>query len=317
MKKIIILLLTLALLVNVSCVSTVNTSVEERNTRTYLFAGVDDAAENTDVLVLASYNSKDKTGTVLHIPRDTFCKYDGEYRKINSILPLEMRKNGGSRSVAMSRLVAYLSELFGVAIDGYFCIDRNTLIKTVDLIGGVDVVLDHELEIYDEHGEHLYTLSPGKNRLDGKRAAAFVRYRRGYATGDLGRIDAQKIFLAGLLKGAKEQIGVDEAARLLFEITPDITTDVGPLETLDALLELRSTKSDKGIRYLTLPGEALMLEGVSYYVLNRKSAAETLLRDFFLTGGGFDPHRYLTDSSRLSVENIYNDDIFDYKYFDS
>lgn len=305
MKKIVILLLTLGVVFNFSCGRTTDASVSLRQSKTYLVAGIDDAAENTDVLILASYNMTDGTATVVHIPRDTFCKYGEKYRKINSIFPYE-RNKGNSRSEAMSRLTSYISDTFGVFIDGYFCIDRQTLINAVDLMGGVDIELDRDLSIEDEHGELLYTLTAGKNHLDGASAADFVRYRRGYTTGDLGRINAQKLFVSALLRGARERIGIDEAARIYVEIMPRITTNVGVTELVSILFNARMNKDKKDISFVTMPGEATMIKKASFYVINRKSAAETFKRDFSLTRAGFDPSLNLTDKSNRIVENIYN-----------
>ena len=49
MMKKILLFLSLVMLLNVSCSGTSDVSVTPRQSRTYLIAGIDDAAENTDV----------------------------------------------------------------------------------------------------------------------------------------------------------------------------------------------------------------------------------------------------------------------------
>lgn len=305
MKKIILLLIVFGLLYNVSCRDTTDVAVTPRQSKTYLVAGIDDAAENTDVLILASYNMADGTSTIVHIPRDTLCKYSERYCKINSIFPYE-RSNGHTRQEAMSCLANYVSDTFGVLIDGYFCIDSETVIKAVDLIGGVDIELNQDLPIADENGEILYTLKAGKNHLDGASALNFVRYRKGYATGDLGRIDAQKLFISALLKSARDDIGIDEAAKICVSVIPRITTNVGVTELVGVRFNARLNKQKSAIDYITIPGEAAMIGGTSFYIINRKSAADTFERDFSLTSDGFDPKRFLTDKSNGDVENIYN-----------
>ena len=305
MKKIILLLLTLALSFNIACNNTADAAATPKQIKTYLVAGIDDAAENTDVLILASYNMTDGTATAVHIPRDTFCKYDEKYRKINGIFPYE-RGKGLTKDEAMSRLVSYISDVLGVIIDGYFCIDKETLIEAVDLIGGVDVVLDRELPIMDERGVVLYTLNPGKNHLDGEAAARFIRYRKGYVDGDLGRIAAQKLFLSALLGQTQKSVGIAEAVRMYVKIMPRISTNVGITELVDMILNARVHSNKKDVNCVTLPGDATIIQKTSYYIINRKSAAELLERDFLMTNGGFDPERLLTDESNRTVENIYN-----------
>lgn len=305
MKKIILLLIVFGILYNVSCRETTDVAVTPRQSKTYLLAGIDEAAENTDVLILASYNTADWTSTIVHIPRDTFCKYGERYCKINSIFPYEI-SNGHTRQEAMSCLANYISDTFGVLIDGYFCIDSETMIKAVDLMGGVDIELDQDLPIEDENGEVLYTLKAGENHLDGASALRFVRYRRGYATGDLGRIDAQKLFISALLKSARDDIGIDEAAKMCVTIMPEITTNVGVIEIVGVLFNARLNKEKNAIDYITLPGEATMIDNASFYIINRKNAADVFNRDFSLTKEGFDPRNFLTDKSNGYVENIYD-----------
>ena len=305
MKKIISIFLLLGILFSSSCRCTEDVAVAPRQSKTYLVAGIDDVAENTDVLILASYTMANGTATLVHIPRDTLCKYGGKYRKINGIFPFE-RTNGRTKEGAMSCLSSYISEVFGVDIDGYFCIDRETLIKAVDLMGGVDIELDENHSIKGDYGEILYALEPGKNHLDGESAADFIRYRKEYTNGDLGRINAQKLFLSTFFKKAREDIGIDGAVKMYVAIMPRITTNVGLPELLEVLLNAGVNTGKNAPDYVTLPGEATMLDNVSFYIINRKNAAEVFKRDFAIKGNGLDPERLLTDKNNCIVENIYN-----------
>ena len=315
MKKIILALLIFMCVLFAACHRTDGAVASADEVYTYLVAGVDDAASNTDVLLLASYNVTADSLTVLQIPRDTYSKYEGNYGKINRIIPL-LRARGYSIGDAMSELTAYISHTLGVAIDGYFSADIDALEKTVDLIGGVDITLGDALDVTDEHGELLYRLNEGQNHLDGKAAGQFVRFRRGYATGDLGRIDAQKIFLKAFFESARENIGLDEAARLALEIAPDIKTDIGVFDTLKLLLKSRIKDGETSMTFATLPGEPVMLDNVSFYVINRKNAAE-FIHSHLITNGEFDPDQYFNNRDLGTVSNIYFDVNSNFKYFES
>ena len=315
MKKIILLLLIITLTSSTACRKTLDAVADEGEIRTYLIAGMDDAADNTDVLVLVSYNTASNTATVAHIPRDTMVRYGEEYVKINSIFP-RTRLGGKTSDEAMKALADYLSKAMGVRIDGYFSADIDTFTKMVDILGGVDVELDRELVICDEHDEPLFTLSKGINRLDGYSAAHFVRYRKGYATGDLGRIDAQKIFLTALFKTVKDRIGIEETARLLLALGPDVRTNAGLLDVFGFLVKNRNRLDDVDLRFVTVPGEALMVNGKSFYIFNRKNAAEILIRDFYIVSKDFDSERVFVNEENLTVKNIYYDETAEYKFMD-
>ena len=315
MKKIILLLLIITLASSTACRKTLDTAADNGEIRTYLIAGMDDAADNTDVLVLVSYNTAANTATVAHIPRDTLTRYGGEYVKINSIFP-RARLSGKTNDEAMKTLADYLSSAMGVRIDGYFSADIGTFTKMVDILGGVDIELDSELVICDEHDKPLFTLNKGVNRLDGYSAAHFVRYRKGYATGDLGRIDAQKIFLTALFKTVKDQVGIEETARLLLALGPDVRTNAGLLDVFGFLVKNRNQLDDVDLRFVTVPGEATMINGKSFYVFNRKNTAEILIRDFYIASQGFDPERFFVNEDNLAVKNIYYDETAEYKFSD-
>ena len=315
MKKILLFLLIFSIVSSTACRRAIDTSADGGEIRTYLVAGMDEAANNTDVLLLVSYNTASNTATAAHIPRDTMVRYGGEYVKINSIFP-KARATGKTNDGAMTELCDYLSGAMGVEIDGYFSLEIDSFAKIVDAIGGVDVVLEDELVVYDEHGERLLVLNAGSNHLDGSSAAHFVRYRKGYVNGDLGRIDAQKIFLLALFEAVRDRVGVEETARLLVALGREVKSNVGMLDAFGFILKNRKQLDDIGIRFVTVPGEAVMIDGKSFYVLNRKNAAEILKRDFYITDKGFDPERVFTRDDNPTVKNIYNDEMAKYKFSD-
>ncbi len=282
---------------------------------TYLVAGLDDAADNTDVLFLLAYDSEENRATVLQIPRDTFCRYNGTEGKINRIFP-SLIAEGKSRKEAMRSLNSYVEQTFGVNTDGYVCFDTDTFRKVVDLIGGIDISLDEELTIYDEHGEKCFEIKKGVTHLDGEMAEQFVRFRKGYATGDLGRIDAQKLFIDAFIKSAKSNVGIDEAIKIAFTLATELSTDIGPCEIVDLMTKNRDKLDETSFRYVTLPGEATMYNGKSFYVLNRKNAAEILSNAFKRSADAFDKDKNFTSDGVVQFDNIYYDDNSSYKIYE-
>ena len=282
---------------------------------TYLVAGLDNAAYNTDVLFLLSYDLEENRATVLQIPRDTFSRYNGTEGKINRIFP-SLITEGKTKKEAMRSLSRYVEAALGIETDGYICFDTDTFRKVVDLIGGIDISLNKELTIYDEHGKECFVIGKGTTHLNGKMAEEFVRYRKGYATGDLGRIDAQKIFIDAFVKSAKSNVGIDEAIRLGVTLSTELVTDVGPHAVLDFLVKNRDKLDETSFRYATLPGEAVMHNNASFYVLNRKNTAEILFNTFGAGFRGFDEKRVFTSNGVNLLDNIYYDENSDYKIYE-
>lgn len=167
----------------------------------YLVAGMDDAAENTDVLSIVNLNSSDGRLTYIQIPRDTYCNIDVYRNKINHIYSTA-RANGMTAKESMDRLSSFIEETFSIKLDGYVAVSQSAFRELIDGIGGVYVTLDDEIAVDDGAGRKF---KKGENHLGSDDALYLIRYRHGYARGDLDRLDVQKSFIRGLIKTVAEK----------------------------------------------------------------------------------------------------------------
>ena len=93
-------------------------------------------------------------------------------------------------------------DLMGYVPDFYVMVDLQAFAALVDAVGGVyyDVPVNM---YYNDPAQDLYiNISAGEQLLNGEDALKVVRFRSGYATADIGRIDTQQDFL----KTAAEQV---------------------------------------------------------------------------------------------------------------
>lgn len=246
-----------------------------------LVAGEDRTSGLCDVLMLVRVETDAKRATVLQIPRDTYAAFtDGSYRKLNGAA----KHLGG-----MAELCDFLSESFGVPIDRYVLLDGDALRSLVDAIGGVTVTLPEALD-YDDPAQSLSIHLPaGRQTLDGEAAEAFVRYRSGYVRGDLGRMDAQKMFLASLVRSLRASLDLSSGLRLAASLLPHLHTNLSPGETL-RLVRAAYAMAEADLLLLTLPGEEAVAtqSGASYYVASSKATDEILVWYFSASEGSFD-----------------------------
>jgi LCP family protein required for cell wall assembly len=91
--------------------------------------------------------------------------------------------------------------LGGVPINYYAVVDYDGVAKIVDSIGGVPVDIPFNM-YYTDRKQGLYIdLKAGDDQtLDGEHAVQFLRYRKGYGNGDIGRVDAQQQFIKAAIK---------------------------------------------------------------------------------------------------------------------
>ncbi len=285
----------------------------------YLVVGFDDAAENTDVIALVSYQPSSNRLTLLQIPRDTYYDFGGVQNKINQLYPyvLAGRDGKAAREEAMMALRDAVSSVLGVSIDRYVAVSIDGFTAMIDRIGGVEMKLDREISFRDEETGELHSLGAGGHLLKGKEASAFVRYRLGYASGDLGRLDAQKVFISALLRKFGSGLSAPTIISILSGLRPGVVTDLSLPHALRLGIRFASHYKKTDIRYLTLPGEPCIYRGISYYVANRASSAEAIstLVCFSRSRPTFDPSGRLVLRSSREISEIYDRSSIDYRVY--
>ena len=244
--------------------------------------------------------------SVLQIPRDTLIvNEEGKNVKINSRFGT-FRASGMSGHEAAVALKKEISSNFGLNISQVLIPTTEAIASLVDLLGGIKVNVPKTV-FYNDSGENFF-LEAGQQLLNGKQAIAFLRYRSGYARGDLARMDAQKLFFYGVISRFREGVGISfatKAARVLAGQA--IYTDMSLLRGIDS--GTRMISDCRGTLYLaTLPGEALYTDSTWYYVV-RRAGAEALFSEqlsAFYREGSFDPQKRFYTSQNLGVLNAYN-----------
>lgn len=184
---------------------------------TILIVGLDAKEKGEDVgrsdtIILGRFNFKEGTAKLISIPRDYYVSIPGYGKtKINAAFVY-----GGINLTQET-----IEKLTGITIDRTIQIDFEAFSKVVDMLGGVEVVMDEDL--YDEDWQ--LGLYKGSNFLDGPTALRFVRFR-GTAIGDLGRMKRQQVFLRSLAHDIKTKVNIFEQANIVNNLLGGLKTDV-------------------------------------------------------------------------------------------
>ncbi len=286
-----------------------------KNEYVYLIAGLDDAAQNTDVLALFSYSTQDNSASVIQIPRDTYVNFGNRQGKINHLYA-SYRNDGLSQEKSMEKTVEFLEAGFGISLDGYAAVTTEVFRDAIDSVGGVVITMPEDFVYNDPSGNHSFVLSKGENLIDGKTAEIFVRHRKGYSLGDLGRLDAQKIFLNGLYNTAVKRIGLFDFIKCIGSVKDGILTDFSISDLLIMVLKHSSKFKDVELTYITFPGEAVCTsQGRWYYILNKNAAHKLLSSKIHSFTGNFDINGYFVDKDNKSFLTIYSSRDIEYKEY--
>lgn len=229
---------------------------------TILLVGEDMWTGHTDTILVGKVDTNAHKMDFVSIPRDTLLNMDGDMRKINAVCyQAEQLGNDG-----MAALKKRVKELIGFDVDCYAKLDLNAFVEIVDAVGGVDVYLDEPL-FYDDVWQDMYIDVPaGENHLSGKEAMALVRYRSGYASADIGRIDVQHKFL----KDCAEQFitlgNIPNIGKVMDILSDSLDTD---LTSANIAFFIRQTLmcSADNINFYTMPNTPKTIGGYSYAVI--------------------------------------------------
>lgn len=278
-------------------------SAEERVTR-ILIAGMDDCAENTDVLMLLNVSHIDGKLDLLQIPRDTFVRYNGKEGKINRFYHAVSKENGrNSGADAISKII---SELFCMPIDAYIVLSTDALETLVDSMGGIEIDVPYAFDYLGKDGTSAM-VKEGYQHVSGESAVAYLRHRSSYAEGDLGRLDAQMRFVAGVLNKIPSLRFPQQYLEIYRKNLPNLLTNLGEKDIINLMIAYLKGKGDTSFHITRLPGEACLdKSGVWYYVLNKNAASELLSSRFSADlSGGFDAEKRFTREGDETFMNIY------------
>lgn len=212
-----------------------------------------DGTHRTDTILLISLLPTTGEVNIVSIPRDTRVVVDGQGRKINEIVA----RHG------IQALRSLVEDLFEIRVDRYVKVDFQGFVRLIDLVGGLDLLIEHAMNYDDNYGKLHIHFNPGQTHLDGQKALEYVRFR-GDAAADLGRIKRQQRFLTALLEKIKSPGIVVKLPDLVSEAWKFIETDFALAEALELLVGLRGEKLKTTAQ--SLPGEARYVDKISFYL---------------------------------------------------
>lgn len=177
----------------------------------------------TDTIIVATYNPKTQTASLLSIPRDTYVGKDyskgSASEKINALY----------HQKGIETLKDKVNEITGLDIKYYMVIDNEALIKLVDVLGGVDFEVPIRMLYHDLTQDLTIDLQQGMQKLDGAKAEQLLRFRKNddgtgypasYGSDDIGRMKTQRNFMMATAKQtlqAKNIFKIREIIDVLYE----------------------------------------------------------------------------------------------------
>lgn len=210
---------------------------------------------HTDTIMVASVNEKEKKVSLFSIPRDLYVNG----RRINAYYTY----------YGVDQLARMVQSVTGLQMDKYAQVDLNGFIEVVDIVGGVDIVVEES--IYDgsypnsKGGYDPYQIEAGEHHLDGTEALKYARSRK--STSDFDRAARQQAIVDALSKKVLQLDGgmdMKELTELFQAGLTYTTTDVSLLDALSYFYDYSSYNIEFGL--------VLSTENYLYSMINESGA---------------------------------------------
>jgi len=175
----------------------------EKEPENFLLLGApgqgNDAPDLTDTILVASFDANKNKIFLFSLPRDLLIKIPDQenYTKLNALYAFN-RKNTNRE---FNSLIKKTEEITGLKINHYIFVDLQTVKNIVDILGGVNILV--QKDIIDEkfpgpdNSFQSFEIKAGWRYLDGETALKYIRSRHSLG-GDFDRIGRQQEVIQAL-----------------------------------------------------------------------------------------------------------------------
>ncbi len=220
------------------------------------------APDLTDSIMILRLAPEAKAA-LISVPRDLWIKVPGQnyYSKINALYNLNKEKGPNEKEFGLIK--SKITEVTGLNIDYYALIDAAALREMVDILGGVDVYVENNIN--DRVYQHL-TLEKGWHHMDGRTVQKYVRTRLD-SDGDFARIKRQQQII-GILKDKILKLNpvwdIPKFLEIYRIIGRNVKTDIGP-EKIRYFLEIAELFKDEEFNRIVVDPSSGLLRSSSVW----------------------------------------------------
>ncbi|WP_119069815.1 LCP family protein [Aggregatilinea lenta] len=192
----------------------------------------------TDSIMLMSLDPATNRVGVLGIPRDLWVAIPGYgYQRINLAYTIGESWQPGTGPQLLEQTV---QATFGMPVDHYVMLDFSTFVNVIDLIGGIDVLVEEPISdpTYPDasYGYDPFYLDAGQQHLDGATALKYSRSR--HNSDDRVRIKRQQQVMMAVFEKATSAEMFPVLLRAMPELWDAVSQGVQTDLTLADLMDL-------------------------------------------------------------------------------
>ena len=236
-----------------------------------------------DVMRLVRVDFVNARVTILEVPRDLWVEipeisdhYDITHGKLNQSYLYGNKGLGyyDGPGEGPGLLARTLDLNFGARPDHYIAVNMKTFEAIVDAVGGIDVYLPYDVEVFTPEYPNGYGVKEGQHHFDGQTALWVARIRQ---YGTFSRAENQNIIMCSLRKKLLSPAIVPAIPQLIKDFQRYVQTDLSP-EQINQLACLATQMSGENVVFASFPMELFSI--TKTYDPQLKSTTSTLDADF-------------------------------------
>ncbi len=192
---------------------------------------IKNSRSRSDVNQLVVINPKTNHILLVNTPRDYYVQLAG-----TSGLKDKLTHAG---VYGIDKSIKTLENFYNIDVRYYVRVNFTSLIKIVDVIGGIEVESDKEFDSNYLKGWHVLK---GLNHMDGKKALAYSRERYAYVDGDHHRGKNQQAVLTAIInKVTNSKVLISKYNSILKALEGSFQTDM-PMEEMTSFIKYQLDK---------------------------------------------------------------------------
>ncbi|MCC3410015.1 MAG: LCP family protein [Microcoleus sp. PH2017_10_PVI_O_A] len=250
----------------------------------------------SDTILLFHLDPRDKSISLLSIPRDTKVEIPGiRFSKIN-----EANARGGA--VLAARLVSTIAN--NATIERYVRVSSGAFRELVDLLDGVEVFVPRAMSYTDRAQKLSINLAQGWQTLNGEQAEQLARFRND-GLGDIGRIQRQQSLIQAIrnrLASPSVLVRLPQIVRLMQKY---VDTNLN-FEEILTIANFGLQLERDNFKMVMLPGRSSSSQGDlrSYWILDA-AGRDRIMTQYFKQGAAdFAQERIRNPSQPVSPANL-------------
>ena len=238
--------------------------------KNFVVAGVDEDGYRTDLILLCQVDNRNREVEILQIPRDTKITNKRNDKKINS-----------AYYSGFDVMANEIEQVTGIKPDDYIIVDFDGFRDLINAMGGVKIDVPVDMKYSDPTQDLEINLKKGKQKLNGKEAEMYMRFRSGYKDGDIGRLGAQQELYSAVADQLLSAKGVIRSPLIFLAIISNTKSSFTMGEIIGLMKDVLVIGKDN-INVHSLPGAGQYIGGGSYFVHSKNQTKSLISENFVL-----------------------------------